>query len=81
MPPREEHDPSLPPGWKCIFDTDTGLRYYWNPATNTTTYEKPAGGVSLCCVGSVCARERGGRGGGGRARRGTAVAWWAGGKA
>ena len=53
MPPREEHDPSLPPGWKCIFDTDTGLRYYWNPATNTTTYEKPAGGVSclrVCCM-------------------------------
>ena len=44
MPPREESDPTLPPGWKCIVDTDSGLRYYWNPGSNTTTYERPAGG-------------------------------------
>ena len=51
MPPREEQDPTLPPGWRKIRDTDTGLAYYWNQATNTTTYEKPtaggAGGVRL----------------------------------
>ena len=44
MAPVEQADPTLPPGWRCIFDPDSGLRYYWNQSTNTTTYERPGGG-------------------------------------
>ena len=44
MAPVEQADPTLPPGWRCIFDPDSGLRYYWNQSTNTTTYDRPGGG-------------------------------------
>lgn len=44
MPPQRQHDPTLPPPWEALFDTDSGLRYYWNPKTNVTQYERPVGG-------------------------------------
>jgi len=28
MAPVEQADPTLPAGWRCIFDPDSGLRYY-----------------------------------------------------
>ncbi|KAG0479657.1 hypothetical protein HPP92_010515 [Vanilla planifolia] len=36
-------DPSLPKPWKGLIDGSTGVLYYWNPETNVTQYEKPAG--------------------------------------
>lgn len=36
-------DPTLPQPWKGLIDGSTGLLYYWNPETNVTQYEKPAG--------------------------------------
>jgi ATP-dependent RNA helicase DDX5/DBP2 len=44
MPPQRQHDPTLPRPWEALFDTDSGLRYFWNPETNVTQYERPAGG-------------------------------------
>ncbi|KAG0472106.1 hypothetical protein HPP92_016652 [Vanilla planifolia] len=38
-------DPSLPKPWKGLIDGSTGVLYYWNPETNVTQYEKPAGTV------------------------------------
>lgn len=41
-------DPTLPKPWKGLVDGKTGYLYYWNPDTNVTQYERPAGpkGVS-----------------------------------
>ncbi|KAL0916487.1 hypothetical protein M5K25_014007 [Dendrobium thyrsiflorum] len=36
-------DPTLPKPWKGLIDGSTGVLYYWNPETNVTQYEKPAG--------------------------------------
>ncbi|KAG0479672.1 hypothetical protein HPP92_010530 [Vanilla planifolia] len=36
-------DPSLPKPWKGLIDGSTSVLYYWNPETNVTQYEKPAG--------------------------------------
>ena len=44
MPPQRQHDPSLPRPWELLFDPASGLKYYWNPTTNVTQYERPAGG-------------------------------------
>ena len=43
MAPQRQHDPTLPPPWEALFDPDSGLRYYWNPETNVTQYERPIG--------------------------------------
>eukprot|EP00798_Chlamydomonas_sp_ICE-L_P027598 gene27598-7235_t len=40
--PTRVDDPSLPAPWQALFDPGSGLRYYWNPTTNTTTYTRPA---------------------------------------
>ncbi|XP_071721946.1 DEAD-box ATP-dependent RNA helicase 40-like [Rutidosis leptorrhynchoides] len=37
-------DPTLPNPWRGLIDGSTGVMYYWNPDTNVTQYEKPAGG-------------------------------------
>ncbi|GER51756.1 DEAD-box ATP-dependent RNA helicase, partial [Striga asiatica] len=34
-------DPTLPEPWKGLIDGNTGVKYYWNPETNATQYEKP----------------------------------------
>ena len=44
MPPQRQHDPTLPRPWELLFDPASGLKYYWNPTTNVTQYERPAGG-------------------------------------
>ncbi|XP_076924166.1 ATP-dependent RNA helicase-like protein DB10 [Bidens hawaiensis] len=36
-------DPTLPKPWKGLVDGTTGYLYYWNPETNVTQYERPAG--------------------------------------
>ena len=43
MAPQRQPDPTLPPPWEALFDPDSGLRYYWNPETNVTQYERPIG--------------------------------------
>mmetsp|Transcript_29864 Transcript_29864/g.84173 ORF Transcript_29864/g.84173 Transcript_29864/m.84173 type:complete len:625 (+) Transcript_29864:371-2245(+) len=42
MAPVRQADPTLPPPWQALLDPPTGLRYYWNPDTNVTTYDRPA---------------------------------------
>eukprot|EP00193_Tetraselmis_chui_P004067 CAMPEP_0177768674 /NCGR_PEP_ID=MMETSP0491_2-20121128/9858_1 /TAXON_ID=63592 /ORGANISM="Tetraselmis chuii, Strain PLY429" /LENGTH=522 /DNA_ID=CAMNT_0019285519 /DNA_START=255 /DNA_END=1820 /DNA_ORIENTATION=+ len=42
--PQRVTDPSLPPPWQALLDPPSGLTYYWNPDTNHTQYERPAGG-------------------------------------
>ncbi|KAK9808388.1 hypothetical protein WJX73_010064 [Symbiochloris irregularis] len=42
--PERVHDPTLPPGWEQLFDEASNSRYYWDRNTNTTTYDRPAGG-------------------------------------
>ncbi|EIE25575.1 DEAD-domain-containing protein [Coccomyxa subellipsoidea C-169] len=44
MAPQRQHDPTLPRPWEALFDPASGLRYYWNPDTNVTQYERPVGG-------------------------------------
>lgn len=39
-------DPTIPKPWKVLIDGSTGLTYYWNPETNITQYEKPAGATA-----------------------------------
>lgn len=34
-------DHSLPEPWLALYDSASGLRYYWNPKTNVTTYNRP----------------------------------------
>ncbi len=44
MQVQRQHDPTLPPPWEALFDPASGLKYYWNPQTNVTQYERPLGG-------------------------------------
>ncbi|KAK9819794.1 hypothetical protein WJX72_002458 [[Myrmecia] bisecta] len=43
MGPVRQDDPTLPKPWQALFDTDSGLKYYWDPTTNKTQYERPEG--------------------------------------
>mmetsp|Transcript_15071 Transcript_15071/g.38279 ORF Transcript_15071/g.38279 Transcript_15071/m.38279 type:complete len:188 (-) Transcript_15071:1724-2287(-) len=43
--PQRVSDPSLPPPWQALYDPGSQLTYYWNPDTNHTQYERPAGGA------------------------------------
>ncbi|KAK3254594.1 hypothetical protein CYMTET_36199 [Cymbomonas tetramitiformis] len=45
--PQRRDDPTLPPPWQALFDPGSGLTYYWNPSSNVTTYDRPAGGAVL----------------------------------
>nr|XP_043634800.1 ATP-dependent RNA helicase-like protein DB10 [Erigeron canadensis] len=36
-------DPTLPKPWKGLVDGRTGNLYFWNPVTNVTQYQRPAG--------------------------------------
>ncbi len=44
MQVQRQHDPTLPAPWEALFDPASGLKYYWNPQTNVTQYERPLGG-------------------------------------
>ena len=44
MPPQIIKDPTLPHGWEALYDDGQRVTYYWNKATNVTTYDRPAGG-------------------------------------
>ena len=35
-------DPTLPPGWEALYDEGQQVTYYWQRASGTVTYEKPA---------------------------------------
>ncbi|GFH09618.1 DEAD-box ATP-dependent RNA helicase, partial [Haematococcus lacustris] len=35
-------DSTLPAPWQALHDPASNLRYYWNPSTNVTTYQRPA---------------------------------------
>jgi|APGre2960657404_1045060.scaffolds.fasta_scaffold54147_2 hypothetical protein len=39
--PYRVDEPGLPPPWVAIMDPNTQRKYYWNPNTNTTTYDAP----------------------------------------
>ncbi|GIL49348.1 hypothetical protein Vafri_5723 [Volvox africanus] len=39
-------DPSLPAPWQALYDPASRLKYYWNPTTNVTTYDRPGGGAA-----------------------------------
>ena len=41
--PVRQDDPSLPAPWQALYDPASQARYYWNPVTNITTYDRPAG--------------------------------------
>ncbi len=43
---QRQHDPTLPPPWEALFDPASGLKYFWNPQTNVTQYERPAGSLA-----------------------------------
>lgn len=43
MAPQLIKDPTLPPGWEALYDDAQRVTYYWNRATNVTTYDRPAG--------------------------------------
>lgn len=43
MAPERVDDPTLPSPWQALFDPKSGLRYYWNPTTNITQYQRPDG--------------------------------------
>lgn len=44
--PQKVEDPTLPQPWVAIFDPNSQRKYYWNPSTNVTTYERPASAPS-----------------------------------
>lgn len=39
--PQKVEDASLPHPWIAIFDPNSQKKYYWNPSTNVTTYDRP----------------------------------------
>eukprot|EP00195_Chlamydomonas_chlamydogama_P008050 CAMPEP_0202901046 /NCGR_PEP_ID=MMETSP1392-20130828/12896_1 /ASSEMBLY_ACC=CAM_ASM_000868 /TAXON_ID=225041 /ORGANISM="Chlamydomonas chlamydogama, Strain SAG 11-48b" /LENGTH=59 /DNA_ID=CAMNT_0049587533 /DNA_START=154 /DNA_END=329 /DNA_ORIENTATION=- len=41
--PQRVDDPGLPNPWQALYDPGSGLKYYWNPTTNVTTYQRPEG--------------------------------------
>lgn len=41
---------SLPPNWQEVPDASTGRSYYWNTATNATTWERPIISVTSSSV-------------------------------
>ena len=43
MAPQIIKDATLPPGWEALYDDAQRVTYYWNRATNVTTYDRPAG--------------------------------------
>jgi WW domain len=45
MGPQRVEDATVPPPWQALFDPASNLKYYWNPNTNVTQYEHPAGGA------------------------------------
>ena len=51
MQVQRQHDPTLPPPWEALFDPASGLKYYWNPQTNVTQYERPLGGPGTSTAG------------------------------
>ena len=44
--PQRKDDPTLPAPWQALYDPGSGFTYYWNPQTNVTTYDRPAGGAA-----------------------------------
>ncbi|KAF5834590.1 P-loop containing nucleoside triphosphate hydrolase protein [Dunaliella salina] len=42
MGPTRVADPDIPPPWQALYDPASNLKYYWNPTTNVTTYQRPA---------------------------------------
>jgi hypothetical protein len=44
--PEEVSEPGLAAPWKALFDPKTQLKYYWNPATNVVTYQRPEAEVA-----------------------------------
>ncbi|GFH25347.1 uncharacterized protein HaLaN_23291, partial [Haematococcus lacustris] len=40
--PVRVEDSTLPSPWQALHDPASNLRYYWNPSTNVTTYQRPA---------------------------------------
>ena len=43
---REVDEPGLPPGWKALYDSASGAKYYWDTVANRTTYERPTGAAN-----------------------------------
>ncbi|PNH05034.1 DEAD-box ATP-dependent RNA helicase 14 [Tetrabaena socialis] len=39
-------DATLPAPWQALFDPSSRLKYYWNPTTNVTTYDRPGGAAA-----------------------------------
>ena len=44
--PQRRDDPTLLAPWQALFDPGTGFTYYWNPQTNVTQYDRPAGSAA-----------------------------------
>lgn len=49
-----EASSQLPPGWKEVPDASVGRCYYWNTATNETTWERPAAPPSSVAPSPAC---------------------------
>ncbi|KAG2452819.1 hypothetical protein HYH02_002165 [Chlamydomonas schloesseri] len=55
-------DPSLPAPWQALYDPSSRLKYYWNPTTNVTTYDRPGGSAAApapASGGDYYSRDRG----------------------
>jgi WW domain len=57
MQPVRRDDPTLPPPWQCLFEPTQNATYYWNPTTNVTQYERPAGGPPAAAAPPVPSRD------------------------
>lgn len=44
-------DPTLPAGWEALYDEGQQVTYYWQRATGTVTYDKPAPVAAAAPVG------------------------------